>query len=351
MTTAIPAKALSANDSDIHGMVASFFPSAYQPRSAMLFNCARLDIYGLFDPRFLDQLDHLQLLDARRLDQAHFSSIYARDGLASVFMPGWQGRPDIRWQLLASRGNINNRMILTGADPQHPAGLGFDTTDLASLGPLAGRAAQDFFLLDRQRKSDLERFGISNEIIRELQADSDKQLTLARAAAEKRDYPAAYAAASALWSLQSQEYQELIDTSNGIIKGVIFLLLGIIPFSYFLERLLIGAASVYRQIAWFAVIFAFMTAGLWFHPAFRISSAPLMILLAFLILILSSTVVYILWGKFEEEIARLRGTSGTHAHIASLRRGAVIGAAIRLGLSNMRRRGMRTASPSSPSSS
>src|SRR5262249_28576529 len=152
------------------------------------------------------------------------------------------------------------------------------------------------------------------------------------------EYPSFLSSANALWSLQSQEYQNLIDTSNGIIKGVIFLLLGVIPFSYFLERLLIGAINVYRQIAWFGVFFAAMTAGLWFHPAFRISSAPLMILLAFLILILSSTVVYILWGKFEEEIRRIRGDSGQAAHIASFRRGAVVGAAIRLGLSNMRRR-------------
>ena len=157
------------------------------------------------------------------------------------------------------------------------------------------------------------------------------------------------AAANAVWSLQSQEYQNLIDTSNGIIKGVIFLLLGVIPFSYFLERLVVGSSNIYRQIIWFGVIFVAMTGGLWFHPAFRISSAPIMILLAFLILILSSTVVYILWGKFEEEIARIRGTHdgisnpGGAGHVASFRRGAVLGAAVRLGLSNMRRRGMRTA--------
>ena len=43
-----------------------------------------------------------------------------------------------------------------------------------------------------------------------------------------------------------------------------------------------------------------------------------MILLAFLILILSAAVVYILWGKFEEEIARLRGAAGAAAHSTSL---------------------------------
>ena len=53
---------------------------------------------------------------------------------------------------------------------------------------------------------------------------------------------------------------------------MIFLLLGIIPFSYFLERLLIGATTIYRQITGFFVIFAPDDGGAGFHPAFRISS-------------------------------------------------------------------------------
>ena len=67
-----------------------------------------------------------------------------------------------------------------------------------------------------------------------------------------------------------------------------------------------------------------------------------MILLAFMILLLSATVVWILAGKFEEEIARLRGAH-VAAHVANLNRWSVLGAAVRLGLSNMRRRGLRTA--------
>ena len=68
-----------------------------------------------------------------------------------------------------------------------------------------------------------------------------------------------------------------------------------------------------------------------------------MILLAFFILTLSLAVVYILWGKFQEEVTRFRGGATGVAHMTSLRRGAVLGAAVRLGLSNMRRRAMRTA--------
>jgi hypothetical protein len=338
-----PRQALLANQSEVRGMVANFAPRENVPVRAMLFDCRRLDAVGLFDPRHFDLLEQLQVLDARRLDEAQAFNIYARDGLAAVFMPG---EADIQWQLLASAGSVGNRMILINADEESPRGKGFSSTSLAEVGPLNWRTAQDFFWLDGRRKADLEKFGISNEVIRDLHAASEKQMAVAHEAEKRRDYPAFSGAADAVWSLQSQEYGNLIETSNGIIKGVIFLLLGVIPFSYFLERLLIGSPHVYRQIGWFAIIFVLMTAGLWFHPAFRISTAPMMILLAFLILILSSTVVYILFGKFEEEIARLRGTAGGGSgggHVASFQRGAVLGAAIRLGLSNMRRRGTRTA--------
>ncbi|MGN6370405.1 MAG: M28 family peptidase, partial [Phycisphaerae bacterium] len=335
----LPLRALAGNLAEARGLVADFEGNPNQPARAMLFDCKRLDAFGLFDPRYLDTLDRIDLLDARRLDAPEFSNIYiAPDAgaFAAVFMPA-----DLRWQLLASRGNVSNRMILINADDKHPTGAGFTSTDLADLGPLAARSAIDFAALNNQRQRQLERFGVSNDVVTELQKLSAGKREEILHAAQSHDYPQLFAAAQSLLSLQSQVYQNLIDTSNGIIKAVIFLLVGLIPFSYFVERLAIGASTIYRQIAWFAAIFAGMTAALWFHPAFRISSAPLMILLAFLILILSSTVVYILWGKFEEEIARLRGAE-LSAHMTSLKRGAVFGAAVRLGLSNMRRRGART---------
>ncbi|HUO08441.1 MAG TPA: ABC transporter permease [Phycisphaerae bacterium] len=338
----IPTRALAGNLADAgggRGLVGDFEGNPDQPARAMLFDCLRLDAFGLFDPRYLDTLDRLDILDAHRLDAAEFSNVYtasAPAAFAAVFMP-----PDIRWQLLAARGNVSNRMILINADERHPAGTGFGATDPADIGPLPYRAAMDFSFLNTQRQRQLERFGVSNDVVTELQSASAAARGEAQRAKAGLDYPQLFCATDALWSLQSQVYQNLIDTSNGIIKAVIFLLLGLIPFSYFVERLLVGSTNVYRQIAWFAGIFAAMTLALWFHPAFRISSAPLMILLAFLILILSSTVVYILWGKFEEEIARLRGAE-LSAHMTSLHRGAVFGAAVRLGLSNMRRRGART---------
>jgi len=332
----LPVRVLAMNQADTNGMAWFFTPGA-GPMRALLFDCQRLDAFGLFDPRYLEHLDKIEVLDAQRHDKARYTSILARDGMASVFMPR-----GIRWQLLIAKGAVGNRMLLLNADAAHPEGRGFATTDLAEIGPLAYRNALDLSALNQHRQAELEKFGISSDLLKDLQRRSASAMQMAAAAREERDYLLWFGATNSAWSLQAQIYQNLIDTSNGIIKGVIFLLLGILPFSYFLERLLIASTNVYRQIMGFAGIFVVMTGLLWFHPAFRISSAPLMILLAFLILMLSILVIYILFGKFEEELARLRGQSAA-SHSASLRRGAVLGAAIQLGLSNMRRRGTRTA--------
>ena len=339
------------------GGMGEFDPDGNQPLRVVVFEAQRLDLFGLFDPRYLDYLDRLELLDARRQDRVEYSSSLVVDGVGAVFMP-----PGTPWQLLVSKGDIANRMVLINATAQQPQGVGFAGTDLGQIGPLSWRNANDLFVLDAQRKRVLESFGITNQVIQELHgglpvsdpgvkgvtrpfSGTAEYLDAGRQAEARHDAAGWLASAAAAWSTEISVYNNLQATSNGVIRGVIFLLVGMIPFSYFLERLLIGSTLIYRQIGGFAGIFAVMTGLLWFHPAFRISSAPVMILLAFLILILSAAVMWILLGKFEEEIARLRGgvVGGGAFHTESLQRSAMLGAAVRLGLSNMRRRGVRTA--------
>ena len=249
-------EALADNQADTRQMAASFYADEGRPVRAMLFGARGLDVYGLFDPRYLDELEQVQILNARRQDEMEIFGAYMRGGAAALFVPVDHDDAPEPWQLLFSRGNVGNRMVLIHADEKHPNGEGFQTADVAKLGTVPWRAAQDFMWLDGKRKSDLERFGISSQIISELQAESEKQLAAGMEAEKRLDYPAQKAAADAVWALQEQEYADLIGTSNGIVQGVIFLLLGVVPFSFFLERLLIGSANVYRQLAWFAVFFA-----------------------------------------------------------------------------------------------
>ena len=75
------------------------------------------------------------------------------------------------------------------------------------------------------------------------------------------------------------------------------------------------------------------------HPAFELALTPFIILLAFVILALTVVVTGFLSSKFEQEIKRLK----QGVHFADVGRLSAIGAAVGLGIANMRRRPMRTA--------
>jgi hypothetical protein len=109
-----------------------------------------------------------------------------------------------------------------------------------------------------------------------------------------------------------------------------------------MERLLIASPNFYRQIAGMFAIFLIMLLVLWsFHPAFKISASPLIIVLAFAIILMSCVVIGVVYGKFDTEIKRLR--SGSGGAVTSLAGGGVLVAAMLLGIANMRRRRFRTA--------
>src|SRR5581483_9382222 len=91
-------------------------------------------------------------------------------------------------------------------------------------------------------------------------------------------------------------------------------------------------------------IFAVMTLALWsFHPAFKISSSPLIIILAFAIIFMSIVVISVVYGKFDTELKRIRSGRGSMATSASFARASVLMSAVLLGIANMRKRRFRTA--------
>ncbi len=75
---------------------------------------------------------------------------------------------------------------------------------------------------------------------------------------------------------------------NDLVTAVVLLLLLAIPFAFALERLLIGTPHIYRQIGWFGVFFLATFAVLFVvNPAFQIAATPIIIFLAFAIILLT----------------------------------------------------------------
>jgi ABC-type antimicrobial peptide transport system permease subunit len=216
----------------------------------------------------------------------------------------------------------------------------------------AFHVAKDMWSLNDSRIKRLEKYRIVNQGINELHErawnpranDPAKRgaLERARVAMEQKDWETFHHASRAAWGFESRAYPDVQRTSLDVVQGVLFYLALLIPFAYFMERLVFGSYDLKRQISYAFLIF--MGIFLLFsqvHPAFDITMNPVIVLLAFIMGALSVIVIMMIGGKFEEQLKLMnREVSGVHK--ADIGRVSVAVAAFNLGISNMRRRKART---------
>ena len=325
------------------------------PLRSLVFNCEEFPLAGLYDPRFLQGLNEVLPLDARRNAEPQRYHMFLFDKMLAGFLePGTKAYMAFRY------GRVGNRLLLlnvpdptgvsasagTSASRSKDArgeGAGFSLPELDNIGPLSLITARDFWRLDDLRLTEYRRAGVSGSLIDALHANAATQITAAETARQKDNGPDFVKQADGAWANEARVYDAARDMAKDVIRAAIFLLLLCVPFSFCMERLLIATPNVYKQIAGLFVIFAVMTAALWsFHPAFKISSSPLIIILAFAIIFMSMVVIWVVYGKFDTELKKIRSGRGT-AEGASLARASVLMSAVLLGIANMRRRRFRTA--------
>jgi hypothetical protein len=160
---------------------------------------------------------------------------------------------------------------------------------------------------------------------------------------ESKRYDLAIAHARSAWAYESHAYPDVQSTELDVVKGVLFYLVLLLPFAYFIERLLFAFPNIYKQIGGTMGVFLAMFLVLrYVHPAFELKVAPVIILLAFVILTLACVVIFIVTGKFNEQLEKLK-QEASGIHTADVGRISATTAAFNLGIANMRRRKARTA--------
>jgi cell division protein FtsX len=321
------------------------------PVRSLIFNCTEFTLTNLYDPRFLQALGEVIFMDARRnTNPQRFDYILHNKMMAGFIEPG------ARVLMLFRYGRVGNRLVLlnmlTPAEAaaqaaaqrgsSNPGARGFTIQELRNIGPLSMVTARDFNRLDAQRLEEYRRNGVFSGLLDTLHAQASQQLEDAKAAFAANDGNALMRASTGAWANEARVYSAAAAMANDVINAAIFLLLLCVPFAFCMERLLIASPSIYRQIAGMLGIFAVMTAVLWtFHPAFKISSSPLIIILAFAIILMSVVVIWVVYQKFDTELRRLRSGKG-NATSTSFARASVLASAVQLGIANMRRRKFRT---------
>ncbi len=228
-----------------------------------------------------------------------------------------------------------------GRRPPNPYGEGFRLPGgLWALPATAERAAADYWKLNEFRLRLMRDRGIVNGSIEELHGRAEDLIRDAKAATNT-GVREALAAASFLSEVPV--YRSTRAALDDLVRAVLILLGLAIPFAFALERLLVGATNIYRQILWFCGFFSATFLILFaVHPAFAVSNQPLIIFLAFALIVLSSLVIFVIMQKFETELKVLQGMTST-VHSADVSRFGTMMAAMSMGISSMRRRPLRTA--------
>lgn len=142
------------------------------PLRSLPFDCEEYSLSGLYDPRFLQTLGAVSVLDARRGAEAEHYSVWLDNKMLAGF-----AEPGARSDLLIRYGAIGNRLILVNVPPSGEGeGRGYTAGELNGLGPLALATARDFYRLDDARLENYRRAGVSSGLVDELHREAGEEI-------------------------------------------------------------------------------------------------------------------------------------------------------------------------------
>ena len=318
----------------------------------VVFPCVSTTIYDLVDQRYLRTLRELDVYDALSdspPEKYGMSKPWQQEGVSATEPIALvYSEPNSRLKIGMAYGQIGKRLLLIKAgrsgakNPTLYTGDGFVVRENGSIRVTPYVVVRDMWWLDENRSSLYKRFGISSDRLDQLHYSAREHLKQAEVALAKQDYSMAMKLARAAWGYESRAYPDVKKIGNDVVNGVMFYLALLIPFAYFMERLLFAFPSVHKQIlgaaAIFVVLFVFLAQV---HPAFQITTTPVIILVAFVVLALTVIVISIIVQKFEEQLEKIRQEQ-SKVYQADVGRLSASAAAFSLGISNMRKRKERT---------
>ena len=354
----------------------------------IVFPCVATSIYDLIDQQALTSLTSVNVYDGASdgeprqygfiLSGVEPGVSYVEDVAVLFSTPG----PQTRLKVVMSSGIGAPRFLLINSLPSDPKksnsenqrdaqGIGYavgvasaryggsdnrppdpnNPNDIVRNGAITNtalRVAKDMWNLDDFRIANLAKFRIVQlhdpaNPLTHLHDLAKDEINKALAAYNAQDYEAFDAYSRQAWANEARVYPQAQQTANDVVQGVIFYLFLLIPFAYFLERLLFGYSDLKRQLgAAFGIFLVIFLIFSQIHPAFSIGAVnPFIILIAFVMLALSVIVSLLVWGKFEEQLKQFnKSVSGVHK--ADAGKASIAFAAFALGISNMRRRKERT---------
>ncbi|NQU11978.1 ABC transporter permease [bacterium] len=313
------------------------------------FRAAPVSFPDLVNPQTLKSYSGLDFLSREGLVSLIRRNTSLLDGVYTAFL-----EPD-RWFYVALQaGAPENELVLTtrafvlgtGAtsyqeDPHREIdGRGYLTYDQPLLLDLPQKTARSMLSLNRRRLELQERYHMADARAREFQDQGEALLAASQDPSLPHRQRTLLARDAVTYA--TLNHPVLRRSITEAVVGILWYLGLLVPFVYFLEKLLFGFTDIRRQLATQAVMFliAFFLLRL-LHPAFAMIRSSLMILLGFVILLISAGITILFSGKFQENLEQLRRRRG-QVSAAEINTMGVIATAFMLGLNNMHRRRVRT---------
>lgn len=328
----------------------------------VLFPCRSIDLFDIVDPGTFVALDNLTVLGQDNSPLRKYGAAFIEHqslfgnwmtNAAVVFV-----RPEDRPKMFMSTGPSGIKYLLTNTDEtwldKPPAPLTDDLLDRARgegfssetnnliLFPFF-RTAVDLWTLNGARLRNLARHGVTSARASALHALGTEALREATKARDALQYGTFVARSRESWGYEARAYPDVRYAADDTVDGIVFYFMLLLPFCFFMERLFFGSPDIRRQLAVsgaiFVVVFLILRSV---HPAFQLSLTPYIVFLAFIILALGLAIIALLVGRFDGEMKRVtRDAAGLHE--ADIGRLSATAVAISLGISNLRKRKLRTA--------
>jgi hypothetical protein len=313
----------------------------YMETDLILFSCKQTTIFNLLEPRTFAYMTRIQLIDGRREAEPTrywFSRMDTRSStIASIYL-----EPGTPLKLILSDSLLRKKLILINSDQTTPEGIGYLVDDWPFIHRTDFMVAKDMWNLLEPRIMNLENHGIVDEKIRELQKEGVEAFKLAEASLETYEYDSFTEASARSWALAARVYDQVEKTQKDVLFGVLFYIALFVPFAFCMERLIFSYSNIYKRLIAFLTILIILVGLIYqVHPAFQLAYSPMVVILAFFIIGLSFMVSLIIFFRFEDEMIRLQKTAWKGQE-AEMSRWKAFVAAFFLGVSNLRRRRIRT---------
>jgi ABC-type antimicrobial peptide transport system permease subunit len=257
----------------------------------------------------------------------------------SVFFSA--GAPAAYYSIRTEKTKIitdKKRLALRATEKEYEGqGYGYGT----SLGADYFRdVVRDMSVLNKMRLKKLR--DVANELVGEFAQRGDKCLASMNSSLKDSNYLQYLRNLYEALGSHVKSYEQAKQTTDDMLKAIVVYMALLLPFCFFIEKLLFNFVKIEHEMGMFAVLFVItFLVFQQIHPAFRIAQAPQAIFIAFVMGIMGLFVISILRGRFEGEMQLLFRSylSGIMDEAAY---SAVTQKAMLIGVNNMKRRRIRT---------